>query len=52
MRLSARPGSRGKWSGHEKGQKTGHVRINIGDGVVIIASITNEAIGKLEEPAA
>jgi molybdopterin-binding protein len=31
----------------QKGQTTGHVRIDIGNGVIITSSITNEAIGKL-----
>ena len=30
-----------------RGQTTGHVRIDIGNGVVITSSITNEAIDEL-----
>lgn len=31
----------------QKGQTTGHVRIDIGQGVIVTASITNEAIDDL-----
>jgi molybdopterin-binding protein len=31
----------------QKGQTTGHVRIDIGNGVVVTSSITNEAIDDL-----
>jgi molybdopterin-binding protein len=34
--------------GVRKGETTGHVRIDIGNGVVITSSITNEAIDDLE----
>jgi len=47
MKLSARNQIRGKIVGVQKGQTTGHVRIDIGSGVVITASITNEAIDEL-----
>ncbi len=47
MRLSARNQVKGKVVGVQKGQTTGHVRIEVGGGVVLTASITNEAIDDL-----
>ena len=47
MKLSARNQIKGKVAGVEKGQTTAHVRIDIGHGVVITASITNEAVDDL-----
>jgi molybdopterin-binding protein len=47
MRLSARNQIKGKIIGVQKGQTTGHVRIDIGNGVIITSSITNEAIDDL-----
>ncbi|MGC9270276.1 TOBE domain-containing protein [Acidiphilium sp.] len=47
MKLSARNQIKGKLVSVEKGQTTGHVRIDIGNGVIIMASITNEAIDDL-----
>ena len=47
IKLSARNQIKGKVVSVEKGQTTGHVRIDIGGGVVITASITNEAIDDL-----
>jgi molybdopterin-binding protein len=47
MRLSARNQINGKIVGVQKGQTTGHVRIDIGSGVIITSSITNEAIDDL-----
>ena len=47
MRLSARNQIKGKVVGVRKGQTTGHVRIDIGNGVIITSSITNEAIDDL-----
>jgi molybdopterin-binding protein len=47
MKLSARNQIKGKIVGVEKGQTTGHVRIDIGNGVVITSSITNAAIDEL-----
>jgi molybdopterin-binding protein len=47
MKLSARNQIKGKVVGVQKGQTTGHVRIEIANGVVITASITNEAIDDL-----
>ena len=47
MKLSARNQLRGKVIAVQKGQTTGHVRIDIGNGVVVTSSITNEAIDDL-----
>jgi molybdopterin-binding protein len=47
MKLSARNQIKGKVVGVQKGQTTGHVRIDIGNGVIITSSITNEAIDDL-----
>jgi molybdopterin-binding protein len=48
MKLSARNMLAGKVVAVEKGQTTAHVKIEIGGGVVITASITNEAVDDLE----
>jgi molybdopterin-binding protein len=47
MKLSARNQIKGKVVAVQKGQTTGHVRIDIGGGNIITASITNEAIDDL-----
>lgn len=47
MKLSARNQIKGRVVAVEKGQTTGHVRIDVGHGVVITASITNAAIDDL-----
>ena len=47
MKISARNQIRGKVVAVEKGQTTAHVRIDIGGGVVITSSITNEAVDEL-----
>jgi molybdopterin-binding protein len=47
MRISARNQLKGTVVAVEKGQTTGHVRIDIGHGLIITASITNEAIDDL-----
>jgi molybdopterin-binding protein len=47
MKLSARNQIKGKIVAVVKGQTTGHVRIDIGGGVIITSSITNEAIDDL-----
>lgn len=47
MKLSARNQIKGKIMSVQKGHTTGHVRIDIGNGVVITSSITNEAIDEL-----
>jgi len=48
MKLSARNQIKGRIIAVERGQTTGHVRIDIGNGVVITSSITNEALDDLE----
>ena len=48
MKLSARNQIKGKVARVQKGQTTGHVEIDIGDDVIITASITNEAIDELK----
>ena len=47
MKLSARNQIRGKVIEVRKGQTTSHVRIDVGHGVVITSSITNEAVDEL-----
>jgi molybdopterin-binding protein len=47
MKLSARNVLKGKIVGVEKGQTTAHVRVDIGNGQVITASITNQAVDDL-----
>src|ERR1700710_1756035 len=47
MKLSARNQIKGKVTEVIKGQTTGHVHIDIGNGVTVHASITNEAIDDL-----
>jgi molybdopterin-binding protein len=47
MKLSARNQIHGTLVSVEKGQTTGHVKLDIGNGVIITASITNEAIDDL-----
>ncbi len=47
MKLSARNQIKGKVTSVAKGQTTGHVHIDIGNGVTIHSSITNEAIDDL-----
>ena len=47
MKLSARNQIKGKVVAVQKGQTTGHVRIDIGQGVIVTASITNESIDEL-----
>ena len=48
MKISARNQIPGKVAGVEKGQTTAHVRIDIGHGVIVTASITNEAVDELK----
>lgn len=48
MKLSARNQLKGKVVEVKKGQTTAHVRIDIGDGVIITSSITNEAVDDLK----
>ena len=47
MRLSARNQLKGKILEVTKGQTTAHVRIEIGTGTVVTASVTNEAVDEL-----
>ena len=47
MKLSARNQLKGKVVAVVKGQTTAHVRIDIGGGIVITSSVTNEAIDDL-----
>jgi molybdopterin-binding protein len=47
MKLSARNQLKGKIVTVTKGQTTAHVRIDIGGGVVVTSSITNEAVDDL-----
>ena len=47
MKLSARNQIKGTVVAVQKGQTTAHVRIDIGNGVVITSSITNEAVDEL-----
>jgi molybdopterin-binding protein len=48
MKLSARNQLKGKLVAVTKGQTTAHVRVDIGGGVIITASITNEAVDDLK----
>ena len=47
MKLSARNQIKGRIAELKKGQTTAHVRIDIGNGVTITSSITNEAVDDL-----
>lgn len=47
MKLSARNQLPGKIVAVQKGQTTAHVRIDIGHGVIVTSSITNEAVDEL-----
>jgi len=44
MKLSARNQINGTVAEVRKGQTTAHVRIDIGNGIVVAASVTNEAV--------
>jgi molybdopterin-binding protein len=48
MKLSARNQIKGTITAVTKGQTTGHVHIDIGNGVTVHSSITNEAIDDLD----
>jgi molybdopterin-binding protein len=48
MKLSARNQIKGTVISVQKGQTTGHVRIDVGQGIIVTASITNEAIDDLD----
>jgi molybdopterin-binding protein len=47
MKLSARNQLKGRIVEVSKGATTSHVRLDIGGGVIITASITNEAVADL-----
>ena len=47
MKLSARNQLKGKIVEVRKGQTTAHVRIDVGGGLMIMSSITNEAVDEL-----
>ena len=47
MKLSARNQLKGKIVEVKKGTTTAHVRIDLGHGVLITSSITNEAVDEL-----
>jgi molybdopterin-binding protein len=47
MRLSARNQIKGTVADVKKGATTAHVRVDIGNGVMMTSSITNEAIDDL-----
>jgi molybdopterin-binding protein len=47
MKLSARNQLKGKITAVTKGATTAHVRIDIGGGVIVTSSITNEAVDEL-----
>jgi molybdopterin-binding protein len=47
QKLSARNQIKGKIVAVEKGMTTAHIRIDIGGGVVLTSSITNEAVDEL-----
>jgi molybdopterin-binding protein len=48
MKLSARNQIHSKVVAVQKGQTTAHVRIEIGNGVIVTSSITNEAVDDLD----
>jgi molybdopterin-binding protein len=47
MKVSARNQIEGKVVAVQKGATTSHIRIAIGNGVIITSSITNEAVDEL-----
>jgi molybdopterin-binding protein len=47
MKLSARNQLQGTVKDVRKGQTTAHVRIDVGHGIMLTASITNEAVDEL-----
>jgi molybdopterin-binding protein len=48
MKLSARNQLKGKIVDVTKGATTSHVRVDIGGGVIVTSSITNEAVADLK----
>jgi molybdopterin-binding protein len=49
-KISARNQIVGRVVGVQKGQTTAHVKVDIGGGVVVTASITNEAVDASTSP--
>lgn len=47
MKLSARNQVKGTIKAIQKGQTTAHVQIDVGNGVILTSSITNEAVDDL-----
>ena len=47
MKISARNRLKGKVTEVKKGATTAHVKIDVGNGAVVTASITNEAVDQL-----
>jgi len=47
MKLSARNQVKGKITAIQKGQTTAHVQNDVGNGVILTSSITNEAVDDL-----
>lgn len=47
MKISARNRLKGKVVEVRKGATTAHVRIDVGNGAIVTASITNEAVDEL-----
>ena len=47
MQISARNRIKGTVQAVDKGTVTAHVRIDVGNGVVVTSSITNEAVDEL-----
>ena len=47
MRISARNQIKGKVVDVVKGSTTAHVRVDIGNGVIVTSAITNEAVDEL-----
>ena len=47
MRISARNQIKGTVSDVKKGATTAHIRVDIGNGVTMTSSITNEAVDEL-----
>jgi molybdopterin-binding protein len=48
MKLSARNQIKGRITAVQKGQTTAHVRLDIGNGIIVTASITNDAVDELD----
>jgi molybdopterin-binding protein len=48
MKLSARNQLKGKIVEVKKGKTTAHVRLQVGSGAIVTASITNEAVDELK----